>query len=391
MTRTRRFVILAFALVGLGASSSSTYVHYRLVTDPTYASPCDLNASVSCTDAYLSAYGSLMGVPVALLGVVFFLAVLLLAGWAARPASVARETAATYLLLLSTAGIAFAAYLAWASYAVLGVFCPLCAITYVSLLALWITAFGGVTVPATSMPHRLGRDLRTLLTSPLGLALALVLAGGSVAAIALFPHDEVQEDKPLGPEERQRLEASWNAAPKVDLPLAPSEGVKVQIVMFSDYQCPGCRAAHETLRRVLPRYDRATVEFVMKHYPLEPECNPNVPNGNHLAACEAAAAYVMARGSGFQQKLDDWFFANQSSLTPEVVRKAAAEIAGIKDFDARYERALQEVKTDASLGGFVQVRSTPTVFLNGRMIAGNGKGLVPAAYVDALIDIELKR
>jgi protein-disulfide isomerase len=146
------------------------------------------------------------------------------------------------------------------------------------------------------------------------------------------------------------------------------------------------------LKPVLAKYDKGVVEFVFKHYPLEAECNGNVPGGNHFAACEAAAAYVMARGTGFQQKLDDWLFANQRTLTRDVVKQAAKDQAGISDFDARYAAALQEVRTDASMGGLLKVRYTPTIYLNGKMIAGSETiRLPPAQYVDALIDIELKR
>ena len=56
--------------------SISSYVHYKLLTDPSYTSFCDVNATVSCTQAYLSRYGSFWGVPVALGGVLFFALVL---------------------------------------------------------------------------------------------------------------------------------------------------------------------------------------------------------------------------------------------------------------------------------------------------------------------------
>jgi uncharacterized membrane protein/protein-disulfide isomerase len=393
MSSPRRLVLMAFALLGLGATAASTYVHYKLVTDPGYASFCDVNAAVSCAHAYASDYGSLMGVPVALHGVLFFVTVLIMAGWPGGSSGPASENAAAYIFVLSVAGLGFAAYLAYASYVVLKIFCILCAVTYGALVALVLVSRGATTVNITSLPRRAAHDLRMLVSTPSALALAVLLVGGGTTAAALFPSaPKAQENIPaLNPDERARLEAWWNVQPKVELPVPVGTGIKVQIVMFSDYQCPGCRAAHQALQRVLPRYDRGTVEFVMKHYPLEPECNANVPQGNHLAACEAAAAYVMARGTGFQQKLDDWLFENQTTLTRDVVRKAAQDIAGIKDFDARYDRALQEVKTDATLGGFVQVRSTPTVFLNGRVVAGNGKGLPPAQYVDALIDMELKK
>jgi len=54
-----------------------------LLHDPSYRSFCDVSATVSCTDAYLSRYGSVAGVPTALFGVLWFLFVLLLAAGAA--------------------------------------------------------------------------------------------------------------------------------------------------------------------------------------------------------------------------------------------------------------------------------------------------------------------
>ena len=44
----------------------SSYVHYKLLTDASYTSACDVSTTVNCTQAYLSRYGSLWGVPVAL-------------------------------------------------------------------------------------------------------------------------------------------------------------------------------------------------------------------------------------------------------------------------------------------------------------------------------------
>src|SRR5687768_20154 len=398
MSSKSRTLLLAFAIVGLAAASASSYVHYRLLTDPSYSSLCDVNATVSCTQAYTSPYGSFFGVPVAILGVIFFAVVLILAGLVGRPASAARENAAGYIFAMSTAGLAFALYLGWASYVVLKVFCVFCALTYVSVIAIFFISGGATSFAMTTLPGRARRDIRSLLLSPIALVIAVVVAVGAAAAIYLFPRENATDGASaqvaipsISAEERGRLEAWWNMQPKTELPIPVSSGVKVQIVKFSDYQCPGCRSAHETLKPVLAKYDKGVVEFVMKHYPLEPECNKNVPTGNHLAACEAAAAYVMARGTGFQQKLDDWLFENQRNLSRDVVKQAAKEQAGISDFDARYAAALQEVKTDASLGGLLQVRFTPTIYLNGRMIAGNGNGLPAAQYVDALIDIELKK
>src|SRR5918995_1124807 len=136
MSSKSRTLLLAFAVVGLGASSVSSYVHYKLLTNPGYSSFCDVNTTVSCTEAYTSQYGSFMGVPVAIAGVVFFGLVLAITVFAGSSRSANREIAPAYIFVLSTIGLAFALYLAWASYVVLKVFCILCAVTYVSVIAI---------------------------------------------------------------------------------------------------------------------------------------------------------------------------------------------------------------------------------------------------------------
>jgi len=102
-----RTPLILFALLGLGASLTSTYVHYNLLVDRSFSSFCDVNATVSCTQAYLSPYGTFMGVPVALAGVFFFAVVLALAALSGRKTPQAGESAPAYIFALSTIGLAF--------------------------------------------------------------------------------------------------------------------------------------------------------------------------------------------------------------------------------------------------------------------------------------------
>ena len=396
MTSKSRTLLLLFGLVGLVASTISTYVHYKLLTDPTYISFCDVNTTVSCTQAYTSQYGSFMSVPVAVGGVIFFAVAAVLAGLAGAAKSPARENTAGYIFLWSTIGLAFALYLAWASYFVLGLFCILCAITYASVIGLFIVSSGATTFPMTSLPGRAARDVRTLVSSPVALVMLLVIGIGSVALIASFPNDSsaaaAQEQafanfQPLAGEERKRMEDWWAVQPVEELPIPAAEGTKVLIVKFSDFQCPACRSAFEALKPVLAKYEGQGVQFIKKHYPLEGECNPHAAGMNHYGSCEAAAAYEMARSTPHLAKLDEWLFDHQQSLNKDVVRRAAEEQAGITDFDARYDAALQTVRADASLGKRVKVGSTPTIYINGRKVPC----CPPPAVYDALIDIELKK
>ena len=396
MSSKSRTLLLAFSLLGLGASIVSSYVHYKLLTDPTYVSFCDVNSQVSCTQAYLSQYGSFLGVPVALGGVIFFAVASALSGLAGSRTSRARDNTPGYIFIWSTIGLAFVMYLAWASYVVLGLFCILCAITYVSVIALFIISGGATKYPMTSMPGRAARDLRTLVSSPVALVMLLVIGVGSVALIASFPSETsaqaAQEEayatyQPLTEQQRAQLEAWWAVQPKVDIPVPADEGTKVLIVKFSDYQCPGCRSAYEALKPVLAKYEGQGVQLVKKHYPLESECNPGIQMGApHYGSCEAAAAYEMAKGTPHLAKMDEWLFDNQQTLTKDSVRRGAEEIAGIANYDERYDAVLETVKTDAGLGKLLNVRSTPTIYINGRMLPGIAS---PAQY-DALIAIALK-
>ncbi len=392
MTPRSRGLILAFALLGLGAASYSSYVHYQLLTVPGYASVCDIGATLNCSQAYLSPYGSFQGVPVALGGVFFFAVVVVLAAVAGRKTAEARENAPAYIFVFSTIGLAFVLYLAWASYFVLKTVCILCAITYVSVIAIFIVSGGAVKFPMTNLPRRTVRDVRRLVTSPLALLIVALFAGGAAAAVSLFPEGaplsitaSAQEAK-LTDDQRRELERWYAVQPTVDIPV-PNDGAKVLILKFSDFQCPACKQTHDAYRGILAKYAPTQVKFVLKHYPLEGECNSAVPQGNHFASCEAAAATVMSRSANQADRMTDWLFANQERLTPAIVKQGAKDVAGIADFDARYARALQEVKTDASLGTMLQVGSTPTFFVNGKRIVGG----VPPPYFEGIIELELKK
>ena len=109
----------------------------------------------------------------------------------------------------------------------------------------------------------------------------------------------------------------------------------------------------------------------------------------HTAACDAAAAAVMARSKGTFEKLKDWFFMHQDELSPvDDPATPPTDVGGITDFDAQYDKALQEVKTDASIGTVARRELDADFFVNGKRIPGGG---LPPQYFDDAIELELKR
>jgi uncharacterized membrane protein len=322
---TARASLMFFALLGLAASGTSAYVHYRLVADPTYTSFCNVSETVNCESVYQSAYGAVGGVPVAIAGAIFFVLAALLAwllpsrpapapapakGKAAQraPADAGSATGG-YLFVLSTAALAAILYFAYVSFFVLKAVCVLCVATYVAVIGLFVIS--GTIGPArlSSLPRDAARDLRRLASSPVALTIAILYLAGAASAVAFFPRDRAEAAPAAGqaappapptlpPSDpgRQSFETWLAAQPRVPL-VIPAEGAKVLIVKFNDYQCPPCRQTYNEYMPIIQRYEAeqpGAVKYVTKDFPLEAECNTG---GVHAAGCEAAAAVRMARAN----------------------------------------------------------------------------------------------
>ena len=419
MTRRTAVALLVFCLLGLGASVGSSYVHYRLLSDPGYASFCDFSSTWNCETVYESPYGAFWGVPVAVAGVIWFVGATLLvaAGWprsgqapetpakprGKRPPAESRrdhlaESAPAYLFVWSVIGLAFVLYLGYASLFVLRTFCILCLVTYVGVIGVFLLSGSASTITMRSVPARLGRDLRLLAGRPAALVAVLLFVVGAIATVAYFPRQSFAassalESAPppaftLTDGQRAEFEQWYTQQPRMPMPVEAG-GAKVVVVKFNDYQCPPCRQTYIEYKPILAKWQAShgnAVHYVTKHYPLEGECNPHAPGGQHLAACEAAAAVVLAEGRGRGQELEDWLFQNQGSLTPEMVRQGARQVGRIPDFESQYANALNEVKQHVELGAQLGVRGTPTFFINGVRIPG-----LRAEFFDAAIAYELRQ
>jgi protein-disulfide isomerase len=252
----------------------------------------------------------------------------------------------------------------------------------------------------TTLPRRAARDVRILAGSPLAIAIVVLFFAGAGTTLAFFPRETVvstsgaQTQTPVAAQaptadQKSEFERWFVAQPRVPL-IIPADGAKVLIVKFNDFQCPPCRQSHMTYMPIIKKYEAehpGAVKYVLKDYPLDSECNANVQNGGpHPAACEAAAAVRLARQHNREEAMIDWLFANQPQLTPPLVRQAARDVGQVTDFDAKYAPTLELVKSDIALGKQLNVRSTPTFFLNGVKI----EGALPPQYFEQAIAYELQ-
>ena len=153
----------------------------------------------------------------------------------------------------------------------------------------------------------------------------------------------------------------------------------IEMIEFSDFQCPFCQRAHATVEQVLATYgDR--IRFVYRHYPVQ----------GHAAAKPAAEASECAKEQGKFWPFHDRLFANTSKLSDADLKAHAAAVGvDTATFNACVDshKYRSVVEADARDGDAVGVNGTPAFYINGRMISG----AQPFEVFKKLIDDELQR
>ena len=150
-------------------------------------------------------------------------------------------------------------------------------------------------------------------------------------------------------------------AQNISIEGSPSKGktdAPLTVVMFSDFECSHCAAAHPILQRVMAEY-ADKIRFVVRNFPLE-SIHPN-----------AFRAAVAAQAANAQGKFFDYIellYANQDKLDDASLKKYAAQL-GLNqkqfDLDLGSEKLASVVRHDLEDGAKYGVNSTPTIFVNG--------------------------
>ena len=150
-----------------------------------------------------------------------------------------------------------------------------------------------------------------------------------------------------------------------DIPVAGASirgkaDAKVTIVGFLDLQCPFSARFQPVIDQVLAVYP-GRVNYVIKHFPLP----------FHQQAKPAAKAVLAAGEQGKYWAMADLILKDSRDLSKEKLEEFAKTLklnmkkfeADLKNKDSEWEKLIQE---DYELGFKVDVRGTPTYYINGR-------------------------
>lgn len=162
---------------------------------------------------------------------------------------------------------------------------------------------------------------------------------------------------------------------------APARGNKnapVQVVEFADFQCPFCKEAAGVLTGIFAKFPDA-IYLQYRHFPIERE---------HPFALVAAETSMCANAQGKFWEYHDILFQNQGDLSPSALNGYARNIG--LDMNLFTECVKQRdmarfVQKDFNDGLALEVKATPTFFINGRKI----EGVLPEKMWEQLI-LELR-
>lgn len=139
----------------------------------------------------------------------------------------------------------------------------------------------------------------------------------------------------------------------------------VTLVVYADFQCPACATEHNMMNQAWPRIAQ-NAQVVFRHYPL---------TSSHRHAWTAALYAEAAGQQGKFWEMHDQLFLNQAywSSMADVedefdgyLEQLGLDVAQARE-DMRSDEIIQKVRNDQRGGTSAGVRSTPALFVNGRL------------------------
>lgn len=396
----RKAWIYIIAGAGLCLSAYLFYRHGQLASGAGNADICSRLFSASCDPALSGRYASFMGISWGGWGLIYFSALLILAGLSAFLKPGFEKPASTAILSLVIAGVAgslFLSGLLLLGYTAVCIICLLIHGLNILLLIILLRNYTG----RKEYFNQLGKAFRHLFSGNQSWATsarwnAVGLFFVILFEIVLYQRISAEEKARDGMAQsvvltKEQLDA-FLQVPQQEIPVSGSDALlgkpdaPLQLVVFSDFECPYCAHFAATSRN-WPEIVAGKLSMVFKHYPLSNACNKYVEEDTHPTACLAALGSISARKQQKFWEYHDLLFGRigDSSLIIQ-----SAETLGLNRdqfihdlYDSSTRKQMEE---DIEMATRLQIEGTPAVFLNGRAV----KNANPV-YVKQLIEGMLNR
>ncbi|HEX4604482.1 MAG TPA: thioredoxin domain-containing protein [Candidatus Angelobacter sp.] len=169
-------------------------------------------------------------------------------------------------------------------------------------------------------------------------------------------------------------------------PARGGDNSPIQIVEFSDLQCPHCKAAQPIVEKLAADFPQ--VRFTFQQFPLPASLHPWAMKAAQYADC----AGQMNKDAFW--KYINAIFENQGGIALATADDKLKELATANGLDAaKISACAASPETDArikkslALGESLNVNQTPTTFINGRMVLGIAS--IPYDSLKGLVQFEI--
>ncbi len=341
---------------------------------------CDISDRFSCSAASASRWSEFLGVPMALWGLLANLAFVTLAAWDPLTEGDGKLANRTGLLSISTVLVLASIVMGAISLTALNSLCIFCIGTYVLSFGTMIGTWFGFR-PNLKPTFKL---------SFVGVVFAFGISG-------FILNDQLRSGYTDGQDTGLRTAAAlqdWQQNPVIEIaetdPLAmgPSRTeARMTIVEFADFRCIHCKLAVAPLKAFVNSQSDIRLEFYS--WPLDGECNTSIQQANG-ASCLLARAVWCARSKaqkGWEAhervfaRFEEWRTADAirsglDSLATEI-KMPPEDLKSCVDSDA----AKTAIVAQARLGTALNIRGTPAIYANGKLLpAGSQIPVLNAVY-----------
>jgi protein-disulfide isomerase/uncharacterized membrane protein len=380
------YLLMLAAVLGVVATSILTQHHF--VGGDLWG--CPKNAIFDCDAVNRSQFSEFRGIPLSIIGFITYLFVFGLGMTRVVKGPVRGAGSMAYAFLIGLFATAFSVYLFWLSKTVLHKLCLWCVVTYGVNLATFVFSAWALGGPSKLIPaikndwDNLGA--KKTLAYPL---LAVIVIGFGFAFFSPGPLFNGPEEGSSGPlSAKVDVRAATLASPYKN----PSAGggyskgadkPVLEIIEFADLECPACRRAFWPLSDFVKKHPKE-VRLVFRHYPLDQKCNASMRRVLHEYACDTAMA---AESAGLQGKFWEYVesvyrmkdeqgvqITKPDLRQPALLDRARAIGLDMTQFEEglKSEALMDKLISDLADGDAFGVESTPTIYVNGRLVKNFG-------------------
>lgn len=377
-TQTWFSLLIIVSLLTMATHLYLTNQHFQLkLGSATGPSICNISSTFNCDSVAASRYAAMIGIPMALLGlinqIVFFILLIAARFELSQSPDFLKRTlfwlsGFTFLVSLIMGGI---------STFVLGTYCLFCMAAYaLSLLQL----IGAWKIQSTNPTQNIPDDLSEIVGNSRWVLILLLLipAFGWMINSMIMKSAGMDKMELIIQDSLNEWEASAQQTFQPDRGLiqgATNGEPTMTIVEFADFLCPHCKMASAPLEAFSQAHPDVKLNF--KIFTLDGTCNKAIPTKGSGFRCKLGAGVMCAEQlSQKGWKAHHWIFERQDEFHQATDAKPIMEKMS-RDLDLNLESLESCMNSDATQellqsmaqeGASAHIQGTPTIFVNGKLL-----------------------